>query len=124
MYFVMRKWLIDDRHLKRPMTYVPHASPLKQFIVTTSLFLKFFLYPLHRPIMSEASDNSINEFESPASSQHHHHPHHHHHQQQQQHYYYNQQQQQHHQSPHQRAVTPQQMMSSPMTSAVCQFPTF
>lgn len=73
------------------------------------------------PIMSETSDNSINEFESPAPTQHHshhrHHSHHHHQQQQQQHYYYNQQQQQqHHQSPHQRAVTPQQMINSPMTS--------
>ncbi|RUS69912.1 hypothetical protein EGW08_022327, partial [Elysia chlorotica] len=74
--------------------------------------------PAASSIMSEASDNSINEFESPPSTQHHHHHRHHHHQpqqQQQQHFYYNQQQQ-HHQSPHQRAVTPQQIMSSPMTS--------
>uniref|UniRef100_A0A2C9KAA6 SCD domain-containing protein n=1 Tax=Biomphalaria glabrata TaxID=6526 RepID=A0A2C9KAA6_BIOGL len=74
--------------------------------------------------LSEASDNSIGEFESPASvhhqqqQQHHHHQQRHHLRHQQHQYYYQQQQQQHIpcQSPHRRAMTPQQMMGSPMTS--------
>ncbi|CAL1527874.1 unnamed protein product [Lymnaea stagnalis] len=63
-------------------------------------------HPPATPQISESSDNSIGEFESPASV---HHPQRHHHQQQQ--FYYQQQQHHHRQSPHRRAMTPQQMMT-------------
>ncbi|XP_059146359.1 cohesin subunit SA-1-like isoform X2 [Physella acuta] len=71
-------------------------------------------HPPATPQLSEISDNSIGEFESPSSVHHHQQRHHHHQQQQQQQQFYYQQQHHHRQSPHRRALTPQQIIGSPM----------